>query len=137
MLGGTPTASISVTDVYDCRPLRAWSAGRVVLVGDAAHPSLPNMGQGTSQAFEDVAVLADCLSAAPGVEVAVAAYEARRRRRARTAWSQARMLARVGGWHHPVACWLRERMMSAVPRPLQLRQLGGLFATADIRNLTE
>jgi 2-polyprenyl-6-methoxyphenol hydroxylase-like FAD-dependent oxidoreductase len=108
-----------------------------VLVGDAAHPSMPNMGQGASQAFEDAAVLADCLSAGRSVDTAVADYEARRRGRARAAWSQARMLARVGGWGNPAACWLRERMMSAVPRSIQLRQLGSLFTPADIRRPAE
>jgi 2-polyprenyl-6-methoxyphenol hydroxylase-like FAD-dependent oxidoreductase len=100
----------------------------VVLVGDAAHPSLPNMGQGTSQAFEDAAVLAGRLTAAADIGLALRDYEARRRRRARAAWSQARMLARLGGWHSGPAVWLREHMMTAVPRRAQLSQLERLFA---------
>ena len=100
----------------------------MVLVGDAAHPSMPNMGQGTSQAFEDVAILADSLAAGTGIEHALRDYEARRRQRTRAAWSQARMLARLGGWRSGPAVWLRERMMAAVPRRAQLSQLERLFA---------
>lgn len=62
----------------------------MVLVGDAAHPSMPNMGQGTSQAFEDAAVLADRLGSAPSVEAALLGYEYDRRRRANATWWQAR-----------------------------------------------
>ena len=128
LLTATPADLITVTGIYDCPPLPAWSAGRVVLVGDAAHPSLPNMGQGTSQAFEDAAVLAGSLTAAADIGLALRDYEARRRRRARAAWSQARMLARLGGWHSGPAVWLREHMMTAVPRRAQLSQLERLFA---------
>ena len=127
LLAATSTEQIMVTDIYDSVPLRAWSRGRVVLVGDAAHPSMPNMGQGTSQAFEDAAVLAECLSTGLDVESALRVYESRRRRRARAAWSQARMLARVGAWHSPLACWLREKMIIAASERGQQRQMERLF----------
>jgi 2-polyprenyl-6-methoxyphenol hydroxylase-like FAD-dependent oxidoreductase len=127
LLTATPTDLITSTDIYDCPPLPAWSSGRVVLVGDAAHPSMPNMGQGTSQAFEDVAVLASSLAGRADIGDALREYEARRRRRAQAAWSQARMLARLGGWHSRPAVLLRERMMTMVPERAQLGQLRRLF----------
>jgi 2-polyprenyl-6-methoxyphenol hydroxylase-like FAD-dependent oxidoreductase len=130
LLAATPTEQIMVTDIYDSVPLRAWSKGRVVLVGDAAHPSMPNMGQGTSQAFEDAAVLAECLSAELDVESALRDYESRRRRRAQAAWSQARMLARVGAWRSPLACWLREKMIIVAPERAQQRRMERLFTFA-------
>ena len=128
LLAATPTEQIVVTDIYDSAPLPSWSRGRVVLVGDAAHPSLPHMGQGTSQAFEDAAVLADRLAAGPDLASALSDYHRRRRDRARSAWSQARMLARVGGWRNGVACAVRERAMAAAPAGMQVRQLQRLFA---------
>ncbi|NIJ13042.1 2-polyprenyl-6-methoxyphenol hydroxylase-like FAD-dependent oxidoreductase [Saccharomonospora amisosensis] len=128
LLASTPTERITVTDLYDSAPLHSWSSGRVVLVGDAAHPSLPNMGQGTSQAFEDVAVLVDRLVHEPDIRSAFSAYEVRRRGRARAAWAQARALARIGGWNNPLACWLRERMLAVAPERAQLRQLERLFS---------
>ncbi|WP_414944128.1 FAD-dependent monooxygenase [Amycolatopsis sp. cmx-11-32] len=127
LLAATGSEEITATDIYDSEPLRAWSAASVVLAGDAAHPSMPNMGQGTSQAFEDAAVLADCLGGGAGIESALAEYERRRRRRARAAWSQARMLARIGGWRNPLACLLREKLMSFAPERAQLARLERLF----------
>jgi 6-hydroxynicotinate 3-monooxygenase len=51
----------------DREPLASWSEGSVVLVGDAAHPMMPHMGQGAAMAIEDAAVLARCVaSAGPG-----------------------------------------------------------------------
>jgi len=43
--------------LYGRKPLPRWSDGRVVLLGDAAHPMLPSMAQGAVAAFEDVVVL--------------------------------------------------------------------------------
>ena len=47
--------------MYDRAPLEKWTAGRVGLLGDAAHAMLPFFAQGAAQAIEDAAVLADCL----------------------------------------------------------------------------
>ena len=56
----------------------AWVKGRVVLIGDAAHATAPNMAEGASLAVEDALVLADCLSSGGDVSQALAAYVQRR-----------------------------------------------------------
>jgi 2-polyprenyl-6-methoxyphenol hydroxylase-like FAD-dependent oxidoreductase len=60
-----------------------WVAGHVVLVGDAAHATSPNMAQGAAMAVEDALVLAAILSEMP-LDQALANYEDRRR--ARVTW---------------------------------------------------
>jgi FAD-dependent urate hydroxylase len=64
--------------------LDSWARGRVVLVGDAAHATSPNMAEGAAMALEDALVLAECLRAHDAVPVALSAFEARRR--PRTDW---------------------------------------------------
>src|SRR5262249_59335455 len=50
--------------IFDREPLEQWTAGRISLLGDAAHAMLPFFAQGAAQAVEDAAVLAGCLAAA-------------------------------------------------------------------------
>jgi 3-hydroxybenzoate 6-monooxygenase len=53
--------------IGDRDPIRHWHRGRVVLLGDAAHPTLQSLAQGACMAIEDGLRLADCLVAADGV----------------------------------------------------------------------
>ena len=64
--------------LYDREPLARWSFGRVTLLGDACHPTLPFLAQGAAMAIEDAAVLAICLHNAMSVEEALQHYEALR-----------------------------------------------------------
>lgn len=59
-------------------PLKAWTKGRVTMVGDACHPTLPFLAQGANMALEDGMVLARCLEAYTDVSTALARYEALR-----------------------------------------------------------
>src|SRR6185295_6434502 len=52
--------------VGDRDPIRRWHRGRVVLLGDAAHPTLQSLAQGACMAIEDGQCLADCIAAADG-----------------------------------------------------------------------
>ncbi len=80
----TPAGAILRDDAYDRPPTQPWHRGRIVLVGDAAHPMTPNLGQGGCMAIEDAPALARCLAEAPAPEAAFAAFERARYRR--TAW---------------------------------------------------
>lgn len=69
-------------------PLAQWSAARVVLLGDAAHPILPFLGLGAALAIEDGVVLTRALSLAPTVERAFAAFQEARTERVETVRTQ-------------------------------------------------
>jgi len=65
--------------LFDRDPLPTWSTQRITLLGDAAHPMLPFLGQGAAMAIEDAYVLARELARSPDdVAVALRAYEAER-----------------------------------------------------------
>jgi 2-polyprenyl-6-methoxyphenol hydroxylase-like FAD-dependent oxidoreductase len=83
IIDSTPEDAILQNDIVDRPSLRQWGRGRVTLLGDAAHASTPNLGQGACQALEDAVVLAHCLSATSPAEAALRQYE--RMRISRTA----------------------------------------------------
>ena len=123
VLAATPEATIAKNDVYDRRPTRRWVVGRAVLLGDAAHPMTPDLGQGGCQAIVDAWALADSLSTAHDIAGALRDYQRRRWRAASVATLVARSLGQVGQWEHPVACWARAGVLRATPLWLQLRTL--------------
>ncbi|WP_076858393.1 FAD-dependent monooxygenase [Bradyrhizobium mercantei] len=64
-------------------PIKQWSRGNIVLIGDAAHPMLPFMAQGAVMAIEDGMILARCFSHfASDPEKAIASFKAARIERA-------------------------------------------------------
>jgi salicylate hydroxylase len=69
--------------LYDREPLPVWSKGRLTLLGDAAHPMLPHLGQGANQSIEDGMALATILAGVEQATVpaALRAYEGLRRER--------------------------------------------------------
>jgi 2-polyprenyl-6-methoxyphenol hydroxylase-like FAD-dependent oxidoreductase len=69
--------------LYDREPLPVWTKGRLTLLGDAAHPMLPHLGQGANQSIEDGMALATILAGATiaTAPAALMAYERLRRER--------------------------------------------------------
>jgi salicylate hydroxylase len=75
--------------VYDREPFPRWSSGRLALLGDAAHPMRPHMGQGANQAIEDGVALSVILAGTACEEVPAALRSYERLRRDRTTQCQA------------------------------------------------
>jgi 2-polyprenyl-6-methoxyphenol hydroxylase-like FAD-dependent oxidoreductase len=92
----TPADAILQNDIVDRPPLPWWGRGNVTLLGDAAHASTPNLGQGACQALEDAVSLAYCLSETSAIEPALRKYEGLRIRRAsrivRDSWQAGKAL---------------------------------------------
>jgi len=57
LLDNSPSDEVEQRDLYDRAPDLQWSNGRICLLGDAAHPMMPNLGQGGGMAIEDALVL--------------------------------------------------------------------------------
>jgi 2-polyprenyl-6-methoxyphenol hydroxylase-like FAD-dependent oxidoreductase len=123
IIATTDPASIIQNDVADRPPLARWSVGRATLLGDAAHPMTPNLGQGACQALEDAVVLARCLDDATDLAAALRTYEQRRIPRTSQLVRQSRRIGQVGQWQHPVACALRDALMRHILARSQDRQL--------------
>jgi 2-polyprenyl-6-methoxyphenol hydroxylase-like FAD-dependent oxidoreductase len=128
LVEATEERGFSVLGIYDRKPIRTWGRGRVTLLGDAAHPMTPNLGQGGGQAVEDALVLAAELARGGGVPAALRRYEAVRAPRANRIVKQSRqagMLAQAGSG---LGVALRTAFVRALPERVQLEQRDRLVA---------
>jgi 2-polyprenyl-6-methoxyphenol hydroxylase-like FAD-dependent oxidoreductase len=123
LLKATPAAAILRNDIYDRDPLRTWGEGAVTLLGDAAHPMTPNLGQGANQALEDALVLADVLAALPDPAEGFRAYEQRRLARTRAIVLASRRFGTVAQWQNPFSVALRNGLIRRAPPRYRLRPL--------------
>jgi 2-polyprenyl-6-methoxyphenol hydroxylase-like FAD-dependent oxidoreductase len=116
MIAATAPGAIIRNDIIDRPPVRGWSKGRITLLGDAAHPTTPNLGQGGCMAIVDGVVLARCLRESADIPSALAAYERERSPVTRRVTDFSWRLGAVGQWSSPALCALRDAAMSIVPR---------------------
>ena len=128
ILAGTDAKQIIKTGIYDRGPIRKWSHGRCTLLGDAAHPATPNIGQGGCMAIEDAVVLARCITGLSDLKSAFRAYEYLRYTRTAQVTRVSRSYGKIGQWKNPVAARLRSGL---------LRFLSGKKATKSYRTFVD
>lgn len=122
LIRATDPANIVRHDLFDRPPRRGWSRGRAALLGDAAHPMTPNLGQGGCTAIEDAVILARCLHdigpapAAGAITHALARYERARFPRTASIVRQSRFLGWWGQRPSRWQCAARDAMFSVISR---------------------
>ncbi len=112
----------------DLNPFTTWSASNCVLVGDAAHASLPYLAQGAAMALEDAACLAACLGAGDNVSRSIARYEAQRQPRTTRIIEESRRNARIYHMRGSMA-QVRNLTLKSLPGSMQLQRLSWIYAT--------
>ncbi|PWR13237.1 FAD-dependent oxidoreductase [Micromonospora acroterricola] len=133
LLAATPPGVVLRNDIHHlATPLPSYVRGRVALLGDAAHPMTPNLGQGAGQAIEDAVVLgAVCAAGAEGLPAVLAAYDRQRRPRSQAV---ARASFRAGRYgqqlRNPLAVTVRNAALRLTPARATLR---GMARHADWR----
>ena len=127
LVEGTDASAVLRNDIYDRPPARTWSRGRVTLVGDAAHPMTPNLGQGACQALEDAVVLARAVGDAPDIAGAWQVYERTRRSRATFVTQASRRIGAMGQFENPLAIAARDTLVGLLGR-FQVRQIVSLVS---------
>ncbi|GGO01626.1 monooxygenase [Microbispora rosea subsp. aerata] len=117
LLAAADPAAVLRHDIYCLdTPLPAFHAGRVALLGDAAHAMTPNLGQGACQAMEDAVVLAERVSSHAGLASGLAAYSRERFARTLPIVRRSRTICRLTRWRNPLAVALRDGAMRAAGR---------------------
>ena len=115
-------------DILDIKPLPQFAFGRVLLLGDAAHATTPNMGQGAGQAVEDALALATCLAANPtDAPAAFRAFEMRRRPRTTRIVEQSWRMGQLGQLENRWLTAARDIAFSSVPAAVAGKQMAFLY----------
>lgn len=123
LIEATGEEDIRRDDVYDRDPIKHWGQGRVTLLGDAAHPMTPNLGQGACQVIEDAIVLARCLRDKAGVDAALRSYEDQRMNRTAKIVRLSRRMGWIGQLEQPFISRLRDVALKRMPERVRRRQL--------------
>jgi 2-polyprenyl-6-methoxyphenol hydroxylase-like FAD-dependent oxidoreductase len=124
VIESTNESDILLHEIFDRSPVKYWSKGRATLLGDAAHPMLPNLGQGGAQALEDALVLSRSLEKYPdNVQQAFKVYEKIRIPRTTQVVRGSRAMARLMQLENPLAIHFRNLMLRAMPDTVQVKRL--------------
>ena len=127
LIQATPETSIIRTNAFDRPPTKNWGSGRMTLLGDAIHPTTPNLGQGGCLAMEDAIVLANCLKKYGAGEEALRMYERLRYTRTAMITRYSRLYGNVGQWENVFARALRRTALSLVPAATARRVMQLVF----------
>jgi 2-polyprenyl-6-methoxyphenol hydroxylase-like FAD-dependent oxidoreductase len=127
MLNATPKEKIIVAEITDLKPIQHWHEENVCLIGDAAHATTPNLGQGACQAIEDAYVLGKCISEEMDINKSFAQYEKIRKKKAHEIVNVSWQLGKVAHITNGLGVWLRNKIMSNIPSSINKKQTEKIF----------
>jgi 2-polyprenyl-6-methoxyphenol hydroxylase-like FAD-dependent oxidoreductase len=128
VLATTAPGDVLRNDLFDRSRARHWARGAMVLVGDAAHPMRPHLGQGGCQALEDAAILADCVERSADLPRAFDRYVTVRRHRVRRVVREAALIGRVINLRPAVLSAAASHASTLIPESLLTRHLASIAA---------
>lgn len=111
----TDPGSILWNDLYDFVPIKRFNFGNILLIGDAAHATTPNLGQGGCMALEDAAELDSLLARNDNIEEVFSQFQAKRIPRTTKIVNASYRLGKVAHITNPFLVKLRNIAMRAIP----------------------
>ena len=127
-LEATEESEILKNGARDCRPLQSWGKGVVTLLGDAAHPCTPNLGQGGCMALEDALALAKCIERESSLKVALHRYESLRLVRTKHIQKRSLLIGHIGQWQNSLFVTGREIVTRMLPSAMIARNLRRVYS---------
>ena len=128
LIQATTNDQLLWNDIFDIKPISQYAFDRILLIGDAAHATTPNMGQGACQAIEDAVILKQEL-AHQSVEQAFKAYEKRRLKRTHYVINQSRLFGQIAHIENRPLAALRNALLRLIPQRINQLQLQKIYTT--------
>ncbi|SDI93568.1 FAD-dependent monooxygenase [Chryseobacterium jejuense] len=113
LIEATSKENIICNEITDLTPIPHWYAENLCLIGDAAHATTPNMGQGACQAIEDAYVIGKLLEKSSDFNAAFEEFQKIRRKKVDYIVNTSRTIGKISQWEHGNS--LRNFMMSLIP----------------------
>lgn len=123
----TDKNQIYKSDIIDLKPIATWHTNNICLLGDAAHATTPNLGQGACQAVEDAYVIAKLLDTGMPISEVFASYNKIRIKKAHKVVHTSWMLGKLAHLKNPIAVFFRNSFMRWTPPSINKKQLATLF----------
>lgn len=114
-------------DIYDIKPLSTFVYDRICLLGDAAHATTPNMGQGAGQSIEDAYELMRAIENTTTMNDALRRYDQKRVKKTKKVITLSRQIGWAAQWDNPLAVAFRNIVFPFVPKSLLFSRLTFLF----------
>ncbi|MBX7431432.1 FAD-dependent monooxygenase [Mycobacterium sp. Y57] len=133
LIAATDPADLLRNDLYDRAQPEHWSRGPVVVVGDAAHPMRPHLGQGGCQGLEDAAILARFVELSADLPTAFDRFGAFRRRRVRALVRESAMIGRIVNLRPALLSGAASRATALIPERAVTRHLAAIAARSALR----
>ncbi|SKC10561.1 2-polyprenyl-6-methoxyphenol hydroxylase [Sphingobacterium nematocida] len=127
IISSTSKDQIITGNVIDLKRIKTWQNENICLIGDAAHATTPNLGQGACQAIEDAYVLGKLLNEGFSITNAFKAYEQLRRQKAHYIVNRSWIVGKIAHTKNPLAVWIRNFIMRNMPSLLQQNQMDKIF----------
>lgn len=127
IISATTKEQIIISDIIDLKPITKWQNENVCLIGDAAHATTPNLGQGACQAIEDAYVLGKLLDTGIAIENTFKEYESLRRKKAHTIVNTSWTVGKLAQIENGLGISLRNFVMRNLPKSANKKQMDMIF----------
>jgi 2-polyprenyl-6-methoxyphenol hydroxylase-like FAD-dependent oxidoreductase len=127
IISKTAKEQIIKSAIIDLKPIDKWQSENVCLIGDAAHATTPNLGQGACQAIEDAYVLGKLLDSGISIENSFKEYENVRRKKAHMIVDTSWTVGKMAHIENRFGIWLRNFVMKNLPKSLNKKQMDAIF----------
>ena len=127
IISTTPQEQIISSEILDLKPIQRWQRENLCLIGDAAHATTPNLGQGACQAVEDAYTIGQLLDKGISIENTFQQYETIRKKKAHTIVKTSWALGKLAHIENGLGVKIRNFIMKNLPSALNERQMDMIF----------
>ncbi|MGG0656934.1 FAD-dependent monooxygenase [Rummeliibacillus pycnus] len=129
ILKWTKDENLIWNDIIDLKPLSRFAFDRMLLIGDAAHATTPNIGQGAGQAIEDAIILSNVLKKSKNIQDAFCEFEKQRIPKTKKIVNLSWRIGKAAQLDNRLQISIRNLVMRMLPSKIQENQLESVFHT--------